>query len=321
MSYPDLEFYKKKYPRESEKKAQNTIEINDFRFPAKQVEEIIEAARNPEDMPIGLFGDYGGGKSFFMKIAFKSILEKIYGVKYDQIISYPGKLKNIEDIYEKPGLKDGNLTWEKTYLTKFVQKAIQDKKGILIIIDEFNRMSYDRQNYYLDLCEDNTINLPESGSNIILPRGSKIALVGNTEGFGVHPNHEALYDRLQKIYWNVSFMDSIAEQAFVKWSNLDASACKECEIFGIQINHRTLTKKAAFCIVKATYPVNELKKGAMNFRRYKEYFNLYETCLCIQTFIDRICDRIDRDILAGEDVAGKRLLAQIRSDLEYKIVS
>ena len=181
-------------------------------------------------------------------------------------------------------------------------------------------MSYDRQNYYLDICEDNTISLPESGTDIILPPGSKILLIGNTEGFGVHPNHEALLDRLQKIHWDISYVEAIADQSFTKWELVASKRRTGDSIYGIKLGNRKITKKVAFDIVRATYPINRIKKGAMNLRRYKEYFNLYETCADIYVFIDRICERLNREILVNEDMEGKKLLSEIRSALEYNLL-
>lgn len=306
-------FEKRREEQLSKSDADMTCVINGKVFPHKIVKMVSCVASTP--MPFAILGTMGVGKTYFAKNGLPSILKEVNGRTYRVVVSQPFQLKSPSDIYCRPSLKSGDLVWDYTPLIKAIQEAIAASEAVLLVIEEFTRMSAQAMNFLLEPLNDHCISIEQTGEQIELPPGSRVALLGNPSGVGTTTRHEALHDRIFEITWPVPTPAVLAKM--VKHTIDNDNQFKSVRTsFGVSVADRKLDWDQAEVIAKAIIDVNAIRRVPLTVRAALKCAYIYLRSDSVHNAIEHIVTHV---LTQGEntslDEIKNRLVSRIKSDL------
>jgi MoxR-like ATPase len=290
-------------------------------YPAPVIDRII--ARLLGDSALAIVGDPGGGKTYFTTKGLPVVLEDLFGIPYVMAYTQPFQLKSASDTYCRPSLRQGDLVWELTWPIQLTMAARKEGKGVLFVVEEFNRMDARGQNFLLELCGSKVIHIEQTGDRIELPPYSRVCLIGNSKGSGVSQKHEALYDRLAIVQWPIPAPQTMAKMLFARFSKADCNefrARKPRTSFGGCLAQRELTIEIAEALADVAHSMNSVRKEPVSLRGLERCVSLYMSIPELESALDCIIEEeLARDLEKNEREV-KRSIVKAKDRLRLALI-
>lgn len=157
------------------------------------------------NMPVGVKGPYGCGKTYMLFNLAVPLLESMYKNKNFELVTfYLMNLKSAKDSWCRPVIKNDNSVFEMTPNLKRVVKIIKEGKIPVILFEEYNRLDVEGQNILLPLLEIkkggiHELFIEQTGDTIQLPPETKILLTGNLSGSSGTSKNDAVESRINSL--------------------------------------------------------------------------------------------------------------------------